>query len=194
MSSTFPAPVSRRDYSRWKAWLPWIAGAILIVGMVAFMISYDVFGIRNTAHVVRPVPGTKPAVPAAAKRVTVPASKEALKTIVRFLDTAVARKDMPVSYALATPGLRQGLTLKQWKTGAIPVPAYPIWKSGAGFSPYQVQWSYKKEVMVQVLLTSEKKANLKPLTLWVGAKLIGGKWRVWYVAPRWFAPVPTVSQ
>jgi hypothetical protein len=194
MSSSFPAPVSRRDYSRWKAWLPWIAGAILVAGVVAFLISYDVFGIRNTAHVDNPVVGSKAATPPAPKRVTVPANKEALQTIIRFLDAAVARKDLPTSYALVTPGLRQGMTLKQWNTGEIPIPFFPIWEKGAGYSHYSVQWSYKNELMIQVLLGAKKSAKLDPLTLWVGAKRIGGKWLVWYVAPRWFAPVPTDSQ
>lgn len=191
--SSVPARTSRRDYSRLRAGLPWIAGVVLIVGVVTSVIAFDLFGIRNTAHVSRPIPGSEAATPPPSKRKTVPAPKQALQTIIRFLDTAVARKHLAESYALTAPVLRQGMSLAEWETGNIPVTPYPVWNKGAGNSPYQVQWSYRNEVMVQVLLSPNKGSKIKPQTFWVGAKLIGEKWRVWYFAPRWFAPVPAVN-
>jgi hypothetical protein len=184
-------------YPRLSRWLPWLGGLVFVAGVLAVLIAFDVGGIRNTAHQDRPVPSNKPAsVPV--KRTTVKPSKQALATIVEWIDATVARKNMATSYALTAPAMRQGLSLERWKTGAIPVQYFPISPRGAGYSPYEVQWSYRNELMLQVLLVPQKGKGVdKPATFWVGAKRLGtGRdrhWRVWYFAPRWFAPRPSTD-
>src|SRR5262245_66586280 len=115
--SAVPSRASREPrHPRLVAWLPWIAGLVLLAGVAAVLIAYDVGGLRNTAHPNRPVPSNQPAeVPV--KRVTVKPAKQALATIIKFVDTAVARKHLAASWPLTAPELRQGFTLRQWKPG-----------------------------------------------------------------------------
>ena len=50
----------------------------------------------------------------------------AAKQVVReFILTAVARKNLTRAYALSGPLIRQGMSLKEWNKGAIPVVPYP---------------------------------------------------------------------
>lgn len=103
--------------------LPGIAGAVLVGGLVAILVAFDVGGIRGSAE---PGPATRNESAAVAKKLPkVPLEPEARRVAGRFILTAVARKHLAESYALAAPKLRQGLTLAQWKTGNIPVVPYP---------------------------------------------------------------------
>ena len=45
----------------------------------------------------------------------------ALNTIALFVATAVARRNTGLSYELATPAMRQGLSCARWESGTIPV-------------------------------------------------------------------------
>src|ERR1700754_4267609 len=62
----------------------------------------------------------KPAQGAATKK-TVPLSKEVMTVASKFVKTAVMRQNLAASWSVTAPTMRQGFTLKQWKTGAIPV-------------------------------------------------------------------------
>jgi len=53
-------------------WLPIVSGLVLLAGVVAVLIAFDVGGIRNTADVSRPVPSNEPATPVPAKQQAVP--------------------------------------------------------------------------------------------------------------------------
>ena len=54
------------------------------------------------------------------------------RVLAQFISTAVARKDVGSSWALAGPSLRAGFTRKQWSTGEIPVTPYPASRHGQG--------------------------------------------------------------
>jgi hypothetical protein len=68
----------------------------------------------------------------------------ALGTANRFIYTAVARKHVDRAWSLAAADLRAGMTRKEWDTGNLPFPPYPVadarWRllysdtSGVGFS------------------------------------------------------------
>lgn len=175
-----------------RLWLPFASGLVLVAGVVAFLIVYDVGGIRNTAKVDSPPVRDEPAT-VLAKPKKVPPAKAALGVMIRFLETAVPRRSLVESYELTAPELRQGMTLREWKTGTIPVVYYPVGKEeGAGDSPYRVEWSYGNEIMLRVLLRPAAGDKTRPQEFWVGAKLLGKgaakRWRVFYFAPRWFPP------
>ena len=51
----------------------------------------------------------------------------ALAVASRFIDTAVARKNVDRSWGLVTPTLRAGYTRKQWDTANLPgIPPFPV--------------------------------------------------------------------
>lgn len=68
----------------------------------------------------------------------------ALAVVSRFIDTAVARKNVDRSWGLVAPELRAGVTRKEWDTGSMPFSPYPVagarWRllysdvQGIGFS------------------------------------------------------------
>ena len=168
---------------------------VLIAGILAFLIAFDVGGIRNTAEVNNPEPRNQPPqVPVTPK--TVPMSRAAANIAIRFLNTAVPRTNLALSYTLVTREFRQGLSLKEWKTGNIPVPYFPIWNRGAGYSPYQVHWSYKNELMLKILLTPKKGQGLKAQEFWIGVKRANASapWKVYYFQPYWYPPRLTARE
>ena len=180
--------------TRVPRWLPWLSGGLLVAGVLAVLIAYDVGGIRNTANVDNPPVRNEPAdVPVARK--TVPMSREAADTAIKFIDGAVTRKNLAGTYALAAPEIRRGMTLAQWKKGDIYVEYFPVSARGAGYSPYRVEWSYENELMLRLLLTPTKASGLKPQEFFVGIKKVGTppRWAVFYFAPRSFPKRPTIN-
>ena len=171
-------------------WLPIVSALVLIAGALTFVIVYDVGGIRNTADVSNPVISDEPAQVQAPLQKTVPLNRAAAQVAIRFIDSAVARKNLASSYALAGPDLRGGLSLAEWKTGNIPVQYFPVWEPGAGNSPYKILWSYKNEFMLQILLVAKKGSGLKDTQFRIGVEKIGkpAAWKVTYFAPYWFPP------
>lgn len=192
-ASSTSAPVGRRP-NRVPIWLTAASVFVLVAGVLAFLIAYDVGGIRNTADVNNPKPSNQPA-QVVKKEATVPVTKAATNIAIQFLDTAPARKNLALSYKLVTNDIRQGMTLKQWMTGNIPVTYYPVWGKGAGYSPYQVAWSWKNELMLKILLTPKKGEGLKPMQFWIGVKRpnAAAPWKVYYFQPYWFPPRPTIK-
>ena len=72
--------------------------------------------------------------------VEVPLHADARRVAVRFIQTAVARKNLDEAWLLVGPNLRGGLTRKRWITGANPVVPYPI--DELDVAPYKVDESY----------------------------------------------------
>ena len=175
-------------------WLPWVSAALLVTGVLAVLIAYDVGGIRNTASVDTPPLRNEPADVPVARR-TVPMSREAANIAIKFIDGAVTRKNLAGTYALAAPELRRGMTLAEWKRGDIYVEYFPVSERGAGYSPYKVEWSYENELMLRLLLTPTKASGLKPQEYFVGVKKVGAppRWAVFYFAPRSFPKRPTIN-
>jgi len=164
--------------------------ALLVVGVVAVTIAF--FG--NTAKVVATPLSNKPAQVFTARQ-QVPLDKQARRVAGRFIQTAVARKDLAESYELTHPELRQGMTKQEWLTGNIPVSPYPIEKIET--ATFKVDESYPNEAILEVALLPPTNAKLKPAIFFIGLKksavddVVG--WRVWYWVPRASAIVPDTS-
>ena len=77
--------------NRVMRWLPWVAGAVLGVGLLVGGISF--FGLWNTA---KPLPSPGPSTPIQrpVKEKTVALSPEARRVAGRFILTAVARRKL----------------------------------------------------------------------------------------------------
>src|SRR5262249_51953044 len=97
----------------------------LIVGSVTFaMVHWS-----NTSHVhyAKTRPG-KPTVLANPVHADFRVAKRegVMQVAAEFVDTAVRRHNVAVSYDLATPTLRSGYTRRTWATQDIPVQPYPL--------------------------------------------------------------------
>jgi hypothetical protein len=168
--------------------------------LTAFVVSLLVAGVTfsmvhwsNTSHVhyahTRPgkptiLPAPVPADYGTAKREGV------LRVAAQFVNTAVRRQRVDLSYDLATPALRSGYTRKTWATQDIPVQPYPL-----DSARYRLKGSFTDSVWLQVAVYPDRKHKSVPaavfdLTL---KPFREGKSRRWLVdswAPAGYSGVP----
>jgi hypothetical protein len=110
-----------------------------------------------------------------------PEKKRAVRRVLaRFISTAVARKDVAGSWAIAGPTLRSGFTREQWSTGEIPVTPYPASRHGQGAWDV-VEYSYPKKIGLEVLVFPKPRSGYSVATADVDVvKGHDGQWRVDY--------------
>jgi hypothetical protein len=167
--STYPARL--KNARRAARLAPWIAGLVLVAGIVTFLLVF----FRNTAkpEVSTPLTPAKPASVAAEKNV--PVAKEARIVAGRFILTAVQRKHLAEAWKLAGPPIRAGVTHKQWLTGNI---AVVPWFGQLGAVPLKVDYSYPGEAQFTVILAPKPGTKGKPDTFIMGLKKYGKQWKV----------------
>ncbi len=83
----------------------------------------------------------------------------ALDTALKFVNTAVARRHVEDSYALAAPDLRAGLTRSQWARGEIPVIPYPATEARV-----RVDYSFRNELGLTLLLVPTPASKMNPMS------------------------------
>lgn len=181
--ATSRASIGRKPFWRrqqfWRVALPTVAVAC---AAVAALLVYNAFvGSSGVAQTHGPVV----AYPEPAKPKTVKLSPEARQVARRFLQTAVARKHLREAYALAGPSIRQGMTMKQWLTGAIAVVPYVVNDSTS--ARMAVDESYRTSAKLEVFLdTPHQKGRI----FFMDLKKVKGKWLVENWVPRASIPVP----
>jgi hypothetical protein len=173
-------PIWRRRQF-WHIALPIVAVACAVV---AGFLVYDAFvgskGVTdakaswNTTYKDPPKPKTVKLDPAARSTAT------------KFLQTAVARKHLAAGYAIAGPGIREGMTMKQWLTGTIPVVPYLV-NSGTS-ARMAVDQSYKTSALLEIAVSTPHQHSRIFF-----ASLIkrDGKWLVNSWTPRGSVSIPT---
>lgn len=178
-------------------WLPWLAGAVLIVGVAASLVVF--LGGWNTAKPLPP-PGPSTPIQRPVKETTVPLGREARLVAGRFILTAVARRNLAESYDLVGPQLKQGMTRAEWETGSIPVVPYPV--NLVEVAPMKVDYSYRDHALVEVALlpkdgAKENGVAVKPQLFYLELQAYGnGKARHWLVTgwvPRASPRIPLPS-
>jgi len=115
------------------------------------------------------------------------------RTLKRFIISAVARHDVPLSWDVSGPDLRQGYTRKQWTATGIPVVPYPAAKHGLGQWDY-VEYSFKNDVGLEVFLFPQPGSGYSAMT--ADAEVVkghDGKWRVNYWMPKKFHGPPAIA-
>jgi hypothetical protein len=168
-----------------QRYLLWLSGFILAAGIAAVLIVF----LRNTGHS-EVAPFTKTPVQKVAKPAkTVPLEQAERDVAGRFILTAVQRKKLDEAWALVGPGIRQGMTYKEWLTGTIPVVPFldPI-----KLAPIKVDISNKNYALIEVVILPVSK-NVKSQIFMMELIRVGkGDKRRWVVnswAPR---SVPTI--
>jgi len=170
--------------------LPYVAALVLVAGGVAFLIAY--FG--NTAH--ETVPKTPPGavVDNSKTPANVPVPNEAKTVAAEYITSGMTRQNLPLSWKLTHPSLRQGYTYKQWLTGNIPVQFFP--RKAFNGATYKVQWSHPNDVMLNLYIFG-KPASLSQ-AFFIELKPVGQgsdkRWLVSYIVPNGGAQnVPALS-
>ena len=167
--------------------LPWLGALVLAAGIATFVVVY--FGSDDgTTKTQAASSGPAASEPAASskEKKRVPLSDQARKVAAEFISTAVARKNLARSYALAHPTLRQGLSLKEWTSGNIPVQPYPVTSA-----KFKLDYSYPDEAQIEVFLVPKPGVKMARGFFILGLKKYRRHWKVDYWGPRGTVPVPT---
>jgi hypothetical protein len=170
-------------------WLPWIAGVVLVAGIVGALVRF----VGNTANTNVPQVSSRPAVVPRVDK-TVKLSPAARQVAGEFILTAVARKDLARAWLLTAPALHEGMSYHQWLTGNIPVIPYPADVSAA---PMKIDYSYANRALVEVFLLPARGSNVKPALFLLGLHRFGtgatAHWLVDYWVPRAAPSIPLNS-
>jgi len=169
-----------------KKWFPWISGAVAVAGLVVFMVVY--FG--NTAKP-EPTAASGPPVKAQAPPKNIPFPSAAWQVTTKFILTAVARKNLQQAYALTDPSLRSGVTVKEWRSGNLPVVYSTVgqilktnWKN--------TNYAHPRDAQINVIIIPK---DGKAWNAQVGLAKVGhgasAHWLVNYFQPLGGVPVPT---
>ena len=168
--STYPARL--KNARRLARIAPWIAGLVLVAGIVTFLLVF----FRNTAKPIddsTPLTPAKPVVTTTQKNV--PVAKEARLVAGRFILTAVQRKHLAEAWKLVGPPIRQDMTKKEWLSGNI---AVVPWFGKLGPVPLKVDYSYPGEAQFTVILAPKAGTPGTPDTFIMGLKKYGKHWKV----------------
>jgi hypothetical protein len=169
--------------------LLWLSAAVLVAGLAAFL---GLVVLRGTGNA---YPDKFSKTPAQLNHRDKPArvSNAEITLARRFIETAVARKNLDAAYAFTHPDLRGGLTRKQWDRGNIPVLYYQA--DNATTVAFKTDYSYRTQALFEVNLHAKPGTEQRPnLLFFIGLKREGGKpggrWLVNYFEPNWHPPIP----
>ncbi|TML50834.1 MAG: hypothetical protein E6G23_00185 [Actinobacteria bacterium] len=174
---------------RWRRRLIWMTVTAGVVGS-ALAIG---FIWPNTA----PPENTKPTggpvkIAAPPKKVPLKVRERAAALAVasRFIDTAVARKNVDRAWGLVTPTLHAGYTRKQWDTANLPgIPPFPVAEAR-----WRLQFSDAKGIGFTMALFPTKASHQQAQVFMIGLHKVGaGTHRHWLV-DNWQAAPTTASQ
>jgi hypothetical protein len=163
----------------WRKALPWVTGVAVVSVGVALLIVF----VRNTGHsTATPLNPNVPAVDVSKVPKTVKLEPGATKVAREFIKTAVARKNLRAAYAISGPQIVQGQSLKDWMTGNIAVPPYPV--QDVGLAPMKIDYSYPKQALVEIALLPKTGSKVKPQLFMMELDKLNGKWVVNSWVPR----------
>jgi hypothetical protein len=182
--SVFRTELQRRP--GWQKALPWVVGVVLVGAAIAGGIIWSNTG-KSTATPLT----NKPAVDVSKVPSTVKLKPGAQTVARRFIETAVARKNLPSAYNLVTQQLKQGQSLKSWNTGNIAVIPYPV--DDIKYAPMKIDFSYANEAQIEVALLPKAGAKIKAQLFLMDLVKRNGKWLVNSWVPKSSPMVPNGS-
>jgi hypothetical protein len=164
--------------------LLWVGAVVLVVGVAAAAVVALPKG-HESKEVFRPgawVPSTPKDVKLTAER---------RQTVDRVLDTfvpaAVERKDPLQALPLVTAAYRSGISREEWQRGELP--AFPYHTSNRSLHGWTLNYSYPREMSVEILLHPAPRETLGPQAFTVVLKENNGRWLVdSFVPSASFAP------
>lgn len=103
------------------------------------------------------------------------------RTLGRFVEDGMGRRDLAAAYRLASPALRGGLTLRQWTSGKVPV--YPYVARPGSSKGWELRFREGNLAALEVFLYPAPREQTGPITVSVDMRKIGGRWLVDGLAP-----------
>jgi hypothetical protein len=170
---------------RSQRYLLWVSGFILAAGVAAVLVVF----LGNTGHTQPQVFSNKPVQTVAKPAKNIPLERAQRELAGKFILTAVQRKRLAEAWPLVGPGIRQGMTYKQWLTGSIPVVPFldPI-----RIAPIKVDISNKNYALIEVVILPVAK-SVKPQIFTMEMIRVGKGSKSHWIVNSW-APrsVPTI--
>lgn len=166
-----------------------ISAGVLFVGLIAVLFAVVFRGTGNAY----PDKFTNQPAQLNHPEQKAPVQPQEIALLRRFIQTAVARKDLGAAYSMVNNDLRGGMTMKQWLKGDIPVLFYHA--DNAKTVQFSVDYSYKTSALFEANLHAVPGTETRPeLLFFIGVKRAGGKpngrWLVNYFEPNWREPIP----
>jgi hypothetical protein len=163
----------------WRAVLP---VAALACAALAGLLVYNAF--VGTKGVAEKSFGTTYPVPPKPKTVKFTDAERAVAR--KFIQTAVARKNLDQAYAISGPGVRQGQTLKEFMKGTIAVVPYLV--NDGTIARLAIDQSYANSAQIEVFMdTKGQRGRIFFMDL---IKAKDGKWYVNAWSPRGSPRIP----
>ena len=104
-----------------------------------------------------------------------------------FVPAAMGRKKPLLALPLVTQSFRAGVSREQWSRGDLPV--FPYSARGEQFHKWRLNYSYPREVSVELLFHPAPKETLGPMAVTAVFKQIGRRWLIdSFVTSASFAP------
>lgn len=177
--------VARQPFWRrqqfWRVALP-VAAALAVIGALLVILQVSV-GSNGSPNAVT---GWGVTYPAPKPPKTVKLDPKAQRTATRFIRTAVARKNLDVAYRISGPGVREGMTLKQFLTGAIAVVPYKITSKTSASMKIDKSYATRAQLEMYLVTPGERGRDF-----FVDMVKKNGKWFVDGWVPRGTPPIPT---
>jgi hypothetical protein len=166
-------------------YLPWLGGAILLAGVIAFVVVH----YSNTAPA---NPNAKLSNKAATKETSlgkaIPLPKQARGVAARFIDAGVRGKSAAIAWQLSGPEIRQGYrSLAQWKRDwnnpnvGVPIAPYPAAKD----AQLAIDFARQREIQLKFFLMPRARANQRPQTFLMVLDRIGHGPQARWVVNSW---------
>jgi hypothetical protein len=111
--------------------------------------------------------------PAGAARLPASERDAINRTIDRFVNTAVKRRDVDAAWNLVTPDVRAGVSRSAWDKGNLPVIPYPA--QGTTFHDWTVDFASRSEVDFELMVGKSKSDSIQ----FTGTvKKLRGRWLI----------------
>jgi hypothetical protein len=164
--------------------LLWVGGLLLVTAVAAAAVVALPKG-HQTKEVFRPgawIPSTPKDAP------MTPARRRAVDLMLdTFVPAAVERKDPMRALPLVTAAFRSGTSRQEWSRGQLPV--FPYDTRNRSFHAWTLNYSYPREMSVEILLHPAQKETLGTLAFTAVLKETKGRWLVdSFVPSASFAP------
>jgi hypothetical protein len=139
---------------RTQRYLLWVSALVLAAGIAAVLVVF----LRNTGSSTPEVFSNNPVQTVAKPGKNLRLERAQRDLAGKFILTAVQRKRLAEAWSLAGPGIRQGMTYKEWLSGSIPVVPFldPI-----KLAPIKVDVSQKNYALIEVIILPVSK-KVKP--------------------------------
>jgi hypothetical protein len=170
----------------WQKALPWVLAVVAVGAAIAVGIIWS-----NTGHSSATPLTNVPADDRSKTPATVKLTPGATHVARKFIETAVARKNLPQAYTIVTEQIRQGQSLKSWKTGNIAVIPYPV--EDIKYAPMKIDFSYPNEAQIEVALLPKTGSKVRSQLFVMDLVKRHDKWLVNSWVPRSAPMVPNGS-